>query len=53
MLALTLASLTLLFGCSPSPEPLVLPEDPAERGVPVGVRTVTIGGDLTVEIWYP
>jgi hypothetical protein len=53
MFAPTFFSLALLPGCGQSPEPLVLPDDPAERGVPVGVRTVTIGGDLTVEIWYP
>ncbi|MBK7759665.1 MAG: hypothetical protein IPI35_25355 [Deltaproteobacteria bacterium] len=53
MLVLTFTSFVLLSGCGPSPEPLVLPDDPAERGVPVGVRTVNIGGDLTVEIWYP
>lgn len=35
-----------------TPEPLDLPEDPAEDGVPVGVTTV-IDGDHTYEIWYP
>lgn len=38
---------------APAPEPLVLPEDPAAAGVPVGVRTVEIPGGPTVEIWYP
>ena len=33
-------------------EPLVLPDDPAEKGVPVGVRTEVWDG-LTVEVWYP
>jgi predicted dienelactone hydrolase len=42
----------LLGACSARPEPLNLPEDPAETGVPVGVRTVLASG-LTVEVWYP
>jgi hypothetical protein len=52
MLALTFFSLALLPGCGQSPEPLVLPDDPAERGVPVGYRTSspTIGG--SVERWF-
>ena len=33
-------------------EPLALPEDPSEKGVPVGVKTEEWDG-LTVEIWYP
>ncbi len=33
-------------------EPLVLPDDPAEFGVPVGVRTVR-WGNHDVEVWYP
>lgn len=33
-------------------EPLLLPEDPAASGVPVGVRTVVVE-DQTLEIWYP
>ena len=34
------------------PEPLDLPEDPAESGAPVGVRTVETAA-LTLEIFYP
>ena len=41
-----------LIGCSASPEPLALPDDAAQTGVPVGVQTHTVGG-LTVEVWYP
>ena len=37
---------------TPSPEPLNLPEDPAEQGVPVGVRTYQ-DAQITLEIWYP
>lgn len=51
--------LFLLLACTgdtadekPAPEPLVLPDDPAERGVPVGVTTLTTG-DVTFEVWYP
>jgi len=51
-----LAVLALLAGCQPDeappPEPLDLPADPAEYGVPVGARTLEIEG-LTVEVWYP
>lgn len=49
---------SLLLACKdeevapPSPEPLDLPEDPAARGVPVGVTTVRTE-DLTLEIFYP
>jgi len=35
------------------PEPLVLPDDPAENGVPVGVRTIEIAGGPLIEVWYP
>jgi dienelactone hydrolase len=42
----------VLGACSPPPEPLNLPEDPAETGVPVGVRTIEASG-LTLEVWYP
>lgn len=35
-----------------SPEPLDLPADPAENGVPVGVTTVE-ANDQTIEVWYP
>lgn len=49
----------LLFACatpddsaSATPEPLVLPDDPAENGVPVGVTTVVAEGQ-TIEVWYP
>ncbi len=34
------------------PEPLLLPSDPAENGVPVGVTTVR-AHDQTMEVWYP
>jgi len=53
--------LALLAACSgadpddsgaSAPEPLVLPADPAEMGVPVGVRTV-LANDQTIEVWYP
>lgn len=49
--------LVLLLACEADPEkpgtePLNLPEDPAETGVPVGVRTESWQG-LTLEIWYP
>lgn len=44
-LALTLAA------CA-APEPLALPDDPAARGVPVGVSTWTLE-HTTVEVWYP
>jgi dienelactone hydrolase len=33
-------------------ESVVLPDDPAARGLPVGVRTLTTG-EQTFEIWYP
>lgn len=36
----------------PLPEPLDLPADPAENGVPVGVRTIEDRGQ-TLEVWYP
>ena len=39
-------------GPADSTEPLTLPADPAEDGVPVGVRTVEAEGQ-TFEIWYP
>jgi dienelactone hydrolase len=49
----------LLFGlalalsaCGPAFEPLDLPDDPAEPGVPVGVMTVSFG-DQVMEVWYP
>lgn len=53
--------LLLLLACTPDPaddtgatgpEPLTLPADPAENGVPVGVMTVEAGGQ-TMEVWYP
>ena len=54
--------LPLLFACTPkdaddsasvaTPEPLNLPADPAENGVPVGVTTVEANGQ-TIEVWYP
>ena len=56
---LMLVAMTLTaVGCGeaeeqpPAPEPLVLPEEPAESGVPVGVRTEDWGG-TEVEVWYP
>ncbi len=33
-------------------EPLVLPDDPAAAGVPVGITTVSVE-DQVLEIWYP
>jgi len=39
-------------GESVEPEPLNLPADLAENGVPVGVMTLEYEG-LTVEVWYP
>ncbi|MCK6521411.1 hypothetical protein L6R49_08210 [Myxococcota bacterium] len=53
MLSLTFTALALLSACGPAPEPLELPADPAARGAPVGVRTVTLSGGLSLEIWYP
>ena len=53
--------LLALFACASDPstaekadpiEPLDLPADPAENGVPVGVTTVAYEG-LTLEVWYP
>jgi len=35
-----------------APEPLDLPADPAETGVPVGVSTFT-QSNVTFEVWYP
>jgi len=49
------------FGCadesksdsdSQAIEPIVVPDDPAEWGVPVGVQTINANGQ-TLEIWYP
>jgi dienelactone hydrolase len=37
---------------APAIEPLVLPEDPAATGVPVGVRTFDVDG-AAIEVWYP
>lgn len=47
----------LLLACTAeeekaAPEPLVLPDDPAAAGAPVGVRTVEEAGQV-MEIWYP
>ncbi len=50
----------VLIGCptsddpaeEPEPEPLDLPDDPAARGVPVGVATFEHAG-ATLEVWYP
>jgi dienelactone hydrolase len=49
--------LLLLLACTPAeetptPEPLNLPADPAETGVPVGVTTIETDG-VTAEVWYP
>ncbi|MDF1562861.1 MAG: hypothetical protein P1V51_07445 [Deltaproteobacteria bacterium] len=46
------ALLAFAAACGPKPEPLQLPDDPAETGVPVGVRTFSVG-ELVVEAWYP
>lgn len=45
--------LLALAACAPRPEPLDLPADPAAAGAPVGVQTVSLDADLTLEIWYP
>ena len=53
-----IALLALLAACAGgdavpvSPEPLDLPDDPAARGVPVGVRTAVTEG-VKLEVWYP
>ena len=53
MRRLLLAGLLPLFAAAcPIPEPLELPGDPAARGVPVGVMTVTYE-DQVMEVWYP
>lgn len=52
MMLLLLACVDGKEAADPTPEPLVLPDDPAATGVPVGVRTVEEGGQ-TMEIWYP
>ncbi len=44
--------LALALGCAPQPEPLDLPADPAEPGVPSGVMTVA-WEDQVIEVWYP
>lgn len=49
---LGLVLLVTVIGCPPPPEPLELPADPAEAGVPTGVMTVT-WQDQVMEIWYP
>jgi dienelactone hydrolase len=36
----------------PGPQPLDLPADPAVAAMPVGVRTIELGGHLA-EVWYP
>jgi hypothetical protein len=35
-----------------TPEPIVLPDDPAESAAPVGVQTLDAGGQVA-EVWYP
>lgn len=54
-----MTALLLLFACQGKaegdalmPEPLELPDDPAQTGVPVGVRTEWVG-EVGLEIWYP
>ena len=47
----------LIFGCADSlekrdVEPIDVPSDPAEWGVPVGVRTIDFEGER-LEVWYP
>ncbi len=37
---------------APATEPLNLPDDPADNGVPVGTSTLQVGG-ATVHVWYP
>lgn len=44
--------LGLVAACN-AVEPLDLPADPAESGVPVGVMTLTTPGGDPVELWYP
>ena len=46
--------MTMMMACSEpvTTEPLDLPADQAEAGVPVGVRTV-VSEDVTFEVWYP
>jgi acetyl esterase/lipase len=39
-------------GTPATPEPIVLPDDPAENAAPVGVQTLDAGGQ-TAEVWYP
>jgi len=59
-LGLALAAAMSLPGCvfvEPEPEPppvepIEVPSDPSEAGVPVGIRTVTFEGE-TLEVWYP
>jgi pimeloyl-ACP methyl ester carboxylesterase len=45
-------SILLLAACS-STEELVLPEDPGEPGVPVGVQTHEGPDGSLIEVWYP
>lgn len=52
MIALLLACAGGEKAPAPEPEPLVLPDDPAATGVPVGVRTLEEGGQV-MEVWYP
>ncbi len=42
---------SLLVACA-GPEPIVLPDDPAASGAPVGVTTIRLGA-TDAEVWYP
>jgi dienelactone hydrolase len=46
-----LLPLAALLACS-GPEPIVLPDDPAASGAPVGVTTIRLGR-TDAEVWYP
>ena len=56
MAGLPVVCAALAVGCAPEspaePEPLVVPDDPAAWGMPVGVRTLDVG-ELRLEVWYP
>ncbi len=47
----TLFPLLIAISCN-GVQPLDLPADPAQQGVPVGVRTLS-EAELTLEVWYP
>ena len=60
----SLLAVTVVAGCAgdkadtsssssePKAEALRIPDDPATADMPVGVRTVELGG-ASVEVWYP